>query len=120
MRTLCFTVIILSSCDFVLFFIFIYLFIYLFCKEWIKSSIERSLENLFLKGNTSTQIKGEMDAVYRDTVPSFTKVKFLAAEFKMGLPAWLMIKDQDSQKLQRLMKTLQKFTKWCWAIVESR
>ena len=30
------------------------------------------------------QIKGELDSVYRDSAPSFTAVKFWAAEFKRG------------------------------------
>ena len=39
---------------------------------------------LFLKGNSPKQIKEEMGAVYRDSAPSFTIVKFSAAEFKHG------------------------------------
>lgn len=39
---------------------------------------------LFLKGNSPTQIKTEMDIVYGDSSPSFTTVKFWAAEFKRG------------------------------------
>lgn len=39
---------------------------------------------LFLKGNTPTKIKHELDAVYGDSAPSFTTVKFWAAEFKRG------------------------------------
>ena len=35
-----------------------------------------------MKANTPTQIKDELDSVYGDSVPSFTTVKFLAAEFK--------------------------------------
>ena len=41
-------------------------------------------EYLFLKGNTPTQIKVELDTVYGDNAPSFTTVKFWAAEFKRG------------------------------------
>ncbi|GFW01902.1 histone-lysine N-methyltransferase SETMAR [Trichonephila clavipes] len=39
---------------------------------------------LFLKGNMPTQIKDELDSVYGDSAPSFTTVKFWAAEFKRG------------------------------------
>ncbi|XP_039964258.1 protein GVQW3-like [Bactrocera tryoni] len=39
---------------------------------------------LFLKGNTPSQIKDELDSVYGDSAPSFTTVKFWAAEFKRG------------------------------------
>ncbi|GFX83134.1 histone-lysine N-methyltransferase SETMAR [Trichonephila clavipes] len=39
---------------------------------------------LFLKGNTPTQIKDELDSVYGDSAPSFTTMKFWAAEFKRG------------------------------------
>ena len=39
---------------------------------------------LFLKGNTPMQIKDKLDAVYGDSAPSFTTVKFWAAEFKRG------------------------------------
>ncbi|GFV54175.1 HTH_48 domain-containing protein [Trichonephila clavipes] len=39
---------------------------------------------LSLKGNMPTQIKDELDFVYGDSVPSFTTVKFWAAEFKRG------------------------------------
>ena len=42
------------------------------------------IKYLFLKGNTPTQIKDELDAVYGDSAPSFTTVKFWAAEFKRG------------------------------------
>ena len=37
-----------------------------------------------MKSNTPTQIKDELDAVYGDSAPSFTTVKFWAAEFKRG------------------------------------
>ena len=37
-----------------------------------------------MKGNTPTQIKDELDSVYGDSAPSFTTVKFWAAEFKSG------------------------------------
>ena len=48
------------------------------------------IKYLFLKGNTPTQIKDELDAVYGewDSAPSFTTVKFWAAEFKRGR-TWL-------------------------------
>ena len=39
---------------------------------------------MFLKGNTPTQIKDELDSVYGDFAPSFTTVKFWAAKFKRG------------------------------------
>ena len=42
------------------------------------------MKYLFLKGNTPTQIKDELDSVYGDSAPSFTTVKFWAAEFKCG------------------------------------
>ncbi|GFT37180.1 HTH_48 domain-containing protein [Trichonephila clavipes] len=40
------------------------------------------IKSLFLKGNTPTQIKNELDSVYGDSAPSFTTVKVWAAEFK--------------------------------------
>ena len=39
---------------------------------------------LFLKRNTPTQIKDELDSIYGDSAPLFTAVKFWAAEFKPG------------------------------------
>ncbi|XP_065665495.1 protein GVQW3-like [Hydra vulgaris] len=42
------------------------------------------IKYLFLKGNTPTQTKDEMDSVYGDSAPSFTTVKIWAAEFKCG------------------------------------
>ncbi|XP_030765734.1 protein GVQW3-like [Sitophilus oryzae] len=42
------------------------------------------IKYLVLKGNTPTQIKHELDSVYGDSVPSFSTVKFCAAEFKRG------------------------------------
>ncbi|CAK9796585.1 hypothetical protein ANTQUA_LOCUS798 [Anthophora quadrimaculata] len=42
------------------------------------------IKYLFLKGNTPTQIKEELDAVYGNSAASFTTVKFWAAEFKRG------------------------------------
>lgn len=42
------------------------------------------IKYLVLKGNTPTQIKHELDSVYGDSAPSFTTVKFWAAEFKRG------------------------------------
>ena len=39
---------------------------------------------MFLKGNTPTKIKDELDSVCGDSAPSFTTVKFWAAEFKRG------------------------------------
>ncbi|XP_030760797.1 protein GVQW3-like [Sitophilus oryzae] len=40
------------------------------------------IKYLVLKGNTPTQIKHELDSMYGDSAPSFTTVKFWAAEFK--------------------------------------
>jgi len=37
---------------------------------------------LYLKGNTPTQIKTELDTIYGDSTPSFVTIKRLAAEFK--------------------------------------
>src|SRR5436190_23148743 len=42
------------------------------------------IKYMFLKGNTPTQIKDELDSVYGDSAPSFTTVKFWAAKFKRG------------------------------------
>ena len=42
------------------------------------------IKYLFLKGNTPTQIKDELDSVYGDSAPSFTTVKFWPADFKRG------------------------------------
>ena len=42
------------------------------------------IKYLFLKGNMPMQIKDELDSVYGDSGPSFTTVKFWAAEFKRG------------------------------------
>ncbi|GFY01593.1 HTH_48 domain-containing protein [Trichonephila clavipes] len=42
------------------------------------------IKYLFLKGNTPTQIKDELDSTYGDSAPSFTTVKFWVAEFKRG------------------------------------
>ncbi|CAK1585575.1 unnamed protein product [Parnassius mnemosyne] len=39
---------------------------------------------LFLKGNTPTKIKDELDSVYGDSAPLFSIVKFWLAEFKCG------------------------------------
>src|SRR5436190_6983885 len=44
----------------------------------------RAVIKYFLKGNTPTQIKDELDSVYGYSAPSFTTVKFWAAEFKRG------------------------------------
>ncbi|XP_030749345.1 protein GVQW3-like [Sitophilus oryzae] len=40
------------------------------------------IKHLVLKGNTPAQIKHELDSVYGESAPSFTIVKFWAAEFK--------------------------------------
>ncbi|XP_026319343.1 protein GVQW3-like [Hyposmocoma kahamanoa] len=42
------------------------------------------IKYLCLKGITPTQIKDELDSVNEDSAPSFTRVKFWAAEFKRG------------------------------------
>ncbi|CAK9809105.1 hypothetical protein ANTQUA_LOCUS5970 [Anthophora quadrimaculata] len=42
------------------------------------------IKYLFSKGNTPTQIKEELDAVYGNSAPSFTTAKFWAAVFKRG------------------------------------
>ncbi|XP_030760794.1 protein GVQW3-like [Sitophilus oryzae] len=42
------------------------------------------IKYLLLKGNTPTKIKHELDSVYGNSAPSFTTVKFWAAEFKRG------------------------------------
>ncbi|GFU25766.1 HTH_48 domain-containing protein [Trichonephila clavipes] len=42
------------------------------------------IKYLFLKGNTPTQIKDELDSVYVDSASSFTTVKVWEAEFKRG------------------------------------
>src|SRR5436190_14865022 len=44
----------------------------------------RAVIKYFLKGNTPTQIKDELDSVYGDSAPSIITVKFWAAEFKRG------------------------------------
>lgn len=67
---------------------------------------------LFLKGNTPSQIKDEFDSLYGDSAPSYTTVKFWAAEFKRGRKS-LGDDDHDVQKLQLPPKTSPMFTKWC-------
>jgi histone-lysine N-methyltransferase SETMAR len=42
------------------------------------------IKYLFLRGNTPTQIKDELDSVYGDSALSFTTLEFWAAEFKRG------------------------------------
>lgn len=42
------------------------------------------IKYLFFKGNTPTQIKNELDAVYGDSASSITIVKLWAVEFKRG------------------------------------
>ncbi|GFT47169.1 HTH_48 domain-containing protein [Nephila pilipes] len=54
------------------------------------------IKYLFLKGNTQTQIKDELDVVNRDSALSFTTVKFWAAEFKNG-----RISLEDGERLGR-------------------
>ncbi|GFY15925.1 histone-lysine N-methyltransferase SETMAR [Trichonephila clavipes] len=49
-----------------------------------KIGYQADIKYLFLKGNTPTQIKDELDSVYGDSAPSFTTVKFWPAEFKRG------------------------------------
>ena len=50
----------------------------------VKIEYRAVIKYLFLKGNTPTQIKDELDSVYGDSALSFTAVKFWAAEFKRG------------------------------------
>ncbi|GFW79331.1 HTH_48 domain-containing protein [Trichonephila clavipes] len=52
---------------------------------------------LFLKGNTPTQIKDELDSVFGDSSLSFTTVKVRGAEFKRGLKSL-----RDDERLGRL------------------
>ncbi|KYN22612.1 hypothetical protein ALC57_04986 [Trachymyrmex cornetzi] len=52
---------------------------------------------LHLKGNTSTQIKAELDAVYGDSAPSFATVKRWVAEFKRGRTS--LANDEHSGRL---------------------
>ena len=73
-----------------------------------------------MKGNIPIQIKEEMDAVHGGSAASFTMVKFEAAEFKRGHTNLGDDEFFDVQKLQQLMKTFQKFTKWSWTIVKSK
>lgn len=49
-----------------------------------KNEYRAVIRYLFLKDNTPTQIKDELDYVYGDSAPSFTTVKFWTAEFKRG------------------------------------
>ncbi|GFU63855.1 HTH_48 domain-containing protein [Trichonephila clavipes] len=49
-----------------------------------KNEYRVGIKYLFLKGNTPTQIKDELDSVYGDSEPSFTIVKIWTAEFKCG------------------------------------
>ncbi|GFU76535.1 histone-lysine N-methyltransferase SETMAR [Trichonephila clavipes] len=62
---------------------------------------------LFLKGYTPTQIKDELDSVYGDSIPSFTTVKFCAAEFKQACETMNV---RDVQILQLPTKTSPKKT----------
>jgi hypothetical protein len=54
--------------------------------KWVEDKIEHRavIKYLFLKGNTPAQIKDDLDSVWGDSAPSFTTVKFWAAEFKRG------------------------------------
>ncbi|GFW41870.1 histone-lysine N-methyltransferase SETMAR [Trichonephila clavipes] len=49
-----------------------------------KNEYRVGIKYLFLKGNMPMQIKYELDSVYGDSAPSFTTVKFWAADFKRG------------------------------------
>ncbi|GFT46524.1 histone-lysine N-methyltransferase SETMAR [Trichonephila clavipes] len=49
-----------------------------------KIEYQTVIKYLFLKGNTHTQIKVELDSVYGSSEPPFTLVKFCIAEFKRG------------------------------------
>ncbi|GFV58744.1 HTH_48 domain-containing protein [Trichonephila clavipes] len=46
--------------------------------------VEKSSSNDVGKSNTPSQFKYELDSLYGDSAPSFTTVKFWAAEFKRG------------------------------------
>ncbi|GFT14209.1 HTH_48 domain-containing protein [Trichonephila clavipes] len=55
----------------------------------------------FLKGNTPTQIKEEVDSVYGDSAPSFTTVKFWAAKFKRGRKSLGGVEQKENPVSQR-------------------
>lgn len=63
------------------------------------------------------QSKDELGAMYGDTAPSFTTVKFWVAEFKR-VRTNLGGDVRNDQKLQPLMITSLKFTKCCQTTVE--
>ena len=84
-----------------------------FCENGKKLEKNAVIKYLFLKGNTPTRIKVELDTVYRDNAPSFTTVKFWAAEFKRGRKSLGDDERSDVQKLQLPTITSLKFTKWC-------
>ncbi|GFX98454.1 HTH_48 domain-containing protein [Trichonephila clavipes] len=65
----------LAPCDF-------YLFPKLLTK--VSAILDTQLLCKSRLSNTLTQIKYELDSVYGDSAPSFTTVKFWAAEFKRG------------------------------------
>jgi len=49
-----------------------------------KNEYRAVIKFLRLKGNTPTEIKAELDAVYGDSVPSFATVKRWAADGSIG------------------------------------
>ncbi|GFW61262.1 HTH_48 domain-containing protein [Trichonephila clavipes] len=51
------------------------------------------IKYLFLKGNTPTQIKDELDSVYGDSA-SFTTIKFWLAEIKRGRAYYASLLDK--------------------------
>ena len=53
-----------------------------------------------MNGDTPIQIKEEMDAVYEDSAPSFTMIKFRAAEYKYGHTSLGDDEFQSDQKMQ--------------------
>ncbi|GFV72493.1 HTH_48 domain-containing protein [Trichonephila clavipes] len=72
------------------------------------------IKYLFLKGNTPTHIKDELDSVYGDSASSFTTVKFWAAEFKRGHQS--LREDERSGRLNTATTDenfAKIFTKWC-------
>ncbi|GFU35131.1 HTH_48 domain-containing protein [Nephila pilipes] len=51
----------------------------------------------FTKGNIPMQLKEELDSTYGDSAPSFTDIKFWAAEFKRGRTS---LADDEGSKRQ--------------------
>ena len=79
-----------------------------------KIEYQAVIKYLFLKGNTPTQIKDELDSVHGDSAPSFNTVKFWAAEFKHGRKRLGDDECLGHPKTVKLpTKTSPKFTIWC-------